>query len=115
MSPRLEHWSNSPYWTEALDEYTQRRERGQRSITVDLEALEGFIFEGNSPAYLLMEAMASVHEQEGWDGYRGAPRLILALLMHLESKCNPPMKSGNATQLQEHPREVNQTSPSGSS
>jgi hypothetical protein len=31
-----------------------------------------------------MEAMVSVKEHEGWEGYRGAPRLILALLERLD-------------------------------
>jgi len=39
---------------------------------------------GDSPAYRLMEAMVSVKEHEGWEGYRGAPRLVLALLERLD-------------------------------
>jgi len=39
---------------------------------------------GDSPAYRLMEAMVSVKEHEGMDNYRGAPRLVLALLERLD-------------------------------
>ena len=96
MSTDNAHWSNNPYWTEALEAYSLLRKRGQRSITIDLDALEEFIFDGGSPAYLLMEAMTSVKEQEAWDGHRGAPRLVLAFLKHLESKCNPLPQSRDA-------------------
>jgi hypothetical protein len=37
----------------------------------------------SSPAYRLMEAMCSVKEHEGMEGYRWAPRLVLALLQLL--------------------------------
>jgi hypothetical protein len=33
-----------------------------------------------------MEAMLSVHEHEGMDGYRGAPRIVLALLQILSEQ-----------------------------
>jgi hypothetical protein len=39
---------------------------------------------GDSPVYRLMEAMVSVKECEGMDGYRGAPHLVLALLERLD-------------------------------
>jgi hypothetical protein len=56
----------------------------RRRITLDLDAIERALFDGDSPAYRLMEAMVSVKEHEGWEGYRGAPRLILALLERLD-------------------------------
>jgi hypothetical protein len=56
----------------------------RRRIILDLDAIERALFEADSPAYRLMEAMVSVKEHEGWDGYRGAPRLVLALLERLD-------------------------------
>ena len=41
-------------------------------------------FDGSGPAYRLLEAMGSVLEHEGCDSFRGAPRLVFALLMHLQ-------------------------------
>ena len=77
------HWADDPYWSEALDRYVDQRRRG-RKITIDLERLESFIYSGDaSPAYPLIDAMCSVKEQESEDGYRGAPRLVLALLQLL--------------------------------
>ncbi|MFZ1575015.1 MAG: hypothetical protein WAT36_07245 [Chromatiaceae bacterium] len=43
MSTDNAHWSNNPYWTEALEAYSLLRKRGQRSITIDLDALEEFM------------------------------------------------------------------------
>jgi hypothetical protein len=78
------HWSSDPYWTEALDRYVSQRRPG-RKITIDLERLESFIYNGDSsPAYPLIDAMCSVREQEGEEGYRGAPRLVLALLQLID-------------------------------
>lgn len=88
MSTDKQHWSENPYWTDALDAYTNLRIRGQRTISLDLDKLEEFIFNGESPAYQLIQGMRSVEEHEACDGYRGAPRLVLALLAHLESHCN---------------------------
>ena len=77
------HWSEDAYWTEALQRYHTARESGTRTITVDLDAVEHSVFDGDGPAYRTMDAMVSVLEHEGMDGCRGAPRVILALLMHL--------------------------------
>ncbi len=79
----LEHWSESRYWTEALDHFTKLRDGGARRLTLDLREIEKVIYDGDGPAYKLMDAMVSVKEKEGWDGYRGAPRLVLALLVRL--------------------------------
>ena len=77
------HWANDPYWTEALDRYVRRRKR-RRKITIDIDRMEALIYRGDiSPAYRLMDAMCSVRECEGGEGYRGAPRLVLALLQLL--------------------------------
>lgn len=85
MSIDTRHWSENPYWTDALRDYRSLRDRGEKSIEIDLEKLEQFIFNGESPAYQLMQAMRSVEEHESWDGYRGAPRLVLALLVLLST------------------------------
>lgn len=80
---RNRHWANDPYWTESLDRYVRRRKR-RRKITIDIDRMEAFIYRGDiSPAYRLMDAMCSVRECEGGEGYRGAPRLVLALLQLL--------------------------------
>jgi hypothetical protein len=41
----------------------------RRRITFDLDAIERALFDGDSPAYRLMEAVVSVKEHEGWEGY----------------------------------------------
>jgi hypothetical protein len=56
----------------------------RRWISLDLDAVERALFEADGPAYRLMEAMVSVKEREGWDGYRGAPRLVLVLLERVD-------------------------------
>jgi hypothetical protein len=88
--PTTRHWADDPYWTEAFEASVRRRQRQEyrgvrrRRITLDLDAIERALFEADGPAYRLMEAMASVKEHEGWEGYRGAPRLVLALLERLD-------------------------------
>lgn len=80
---RVEHWSHDPYWTGALDEYISLRDSGVGSLTIDLVALQECVYRGDGPAYRLLDAMRSVWELEDQDGYRGAPRLLLATLMNL--------------------------------
>ncbi len=87
MSKKIPHWSEDAFWTDALNRYQSLRGHGQISININLELLEENIFSGDSPAYKMVEAMCSVREHDGWDGYRGAPRLILALLTLLNEKC----------------------------
>lgn len=77
-------WGNDAYWTEALDALARARERGADQITIDLKRLDELVYSGDGPAYKLLEAMRSVIEQEGYDGFRGAPRLVLALLWRLQ-------------------------------
>lgn len=77
------HWSEDPYWTEAVDRYNTQRERGAQQLVIDLDAIQGVLYDGDGPAYRALEAMVSVHEHEGMDGYRGAPRIVLALLQIL--------------------------------
>lgn len=80
------HWSDDQYWTDALDAWVRRRDKGLRFVTIDMHAVERVIFNGDGPAYKLMEAMCSVEREEGWEGwegYKGAPRVLLAALMRL--------------------------------
>lgn len=77
------HWSEDPYWTDALETYYVRRDSADSRITIDLKAVTEAAFSGDSPAYKLLDAMQSVWEQEGWDGCRGAPRVMFALLIRL--------------------------------
>ncbi len=74
------HWADDSYWTEALDRYVKLRKSGTREVTIDLDKLENFIFIGDGPAYKAMDAMVSVRAHEGYDGFRGAPRIVCALL-----------------------------------
>jgi hypothetical protein len=77
------HWAEDRYWTDALERYYAARERGETAIELDLAEIERVTFDGDGPAYRLMKAMSSVLQHEGEDGYRGAPRLVLATLMRL--------------------------------
>ena len=84
MSERTQHWADDPYWTDALNNILQAREDGGRFVTIDLAKIEQKITDGDGPAYRLLEAMKSVFEHESYDGYRGAPRLVLSLLWKLQ-------------------------------
>jgi hypothetical protein len=96
--PESRHWSEDPFWTEALDEYRRLRESGQTRIELNLEAVEECIFRGDGPAYRLMEGMCSVQEHEGMEGCRGAPRLVLALLACLYLSHKRPLKEVDGRQ-----------------
>ena len=78
------HWSEDAYWSEALEQLHRLQEDGQTQIILDLPAILAVAFRGDGPAYKLMEAMVSVQEQEGMEGFKGAPRVMLALLVRLE-------------------------------
>ena len=80
----IKHWAEDPYWTDALTKYYELRDKGKKQIILDREKLSDMVFDGDGPAYKLMEAMVSVWQREGMDGFRGAPRVLLALLVHLE-------------------------------
>jgi hypothetical protein len=86
MSESIRHWSENPLWTSALERYYERRDSGADTLQIDIAALEGLIFSAESPAYEFMEAMCSVQALEGWDGHRGASRLIFALLQLLHER-----------------------------
>lgn len=77
------HWSEDPFWTEALDRYCARRDSGTEEIIINVAALENALHAGDSPAYKLLEAMLSVNEHESYDGMRGAPRVAAAFLQML--------------------------------
>jgi hypothetical protein len=79
----IEHWSEDRYWTEALEQVYRLQEQGETQLILDLDAISQVAFNGDGPAYKLMDAMVSVKEQEGWDGCKGAPRVMLALLIRL--------------------------------
>jgi len=86
------HWSEDPYWTEALERYQILQKNGRKQLVIDLDALHEVIFRGDSPAYRAIDAMLSVQEHEGWDGMRGAPRVVLAILQILSELQNPNHK-----------------------
>lgn len=77
------HWSEDPYWVGAAERFYKHREDGARQLVIDLDAINDTLYNGDGPAYRLLEAMLSVHQHEGMDGFRGAPRLVLALLQIL--------------------------------
>jgi hypothetical protein len=84
----ITYWAEDTYWTEALEKLHQLREEGHTTISLDLAAIENTACHEDGPAYRLMRAMLSVQEREGWDGYRGAPRVMLALLVRLAELSN---------------------------
>lgn len=80
----IKHWAEDTYWTDALDRLYQLREEGQTQLILDLAKIQEVAYDGDGPAYKLMDAMLSVKEHEGWEAFRGAPRVMLALLIRLE-------------------------------
>ena len=77
-------WTQDPYWqrgTELLEDLREKEER----IVIDLSDIEKCVYDGDGPAYKLMEAMAEIRGTEGDSGFRGAPRVLLALLANLNS------------------------------
>jgi hypothetical protein len=92
MNDMIPHWSSDSFWIDALERYQSLRESGLTSLEIDLHLLEENIFNGDSPAYKMVDAMCSVREHEGWDGLKGAPRLVLALLILLHEQCQSTKK-----------------------
>jgi hypothetical protein len=74
------HWSEDRYWTDAQMEYCRLRDSGQSEISLNIAAIERDIYDASSPAYRLMDAMCSVKEHDGHEGFKGAPRLLLSVL-----------------------------------
>ena len=83
------NWTRDPYWQNGSDLLEELRKKDQK-IVIDLSALEKIVYDGDGPAYKLMEAMASIRDTEGDYGYRGAPRVLLALLANLHSNRKQP-------------------------
>jgi len=79
MTDTIRHWSDDPYWTDALERFHALR-NAQETVTLNLASLESAVFDASGPAYPLMNAMCSVQRFEGHDGFRGAPRLTLGLI-----------------------------------
>ena len=77
------HWSEDRYWTDGLDSYVKYRNDGNKTLTLDIPSIEAVAFQCDGPAYRLEKAMESVTTLED-DGGKGAPRLMLALLMRLQ-------------------------------
>lgn len=77
------HWSEDRYWLDGQDKYQQCFESNQRFFSLDVKAIQDCIYQGDGPAYKLLEAMLSVDYHEGMEGYKGAPRIVLALLAQL--------------------------------
>ena len=50
---------------------------------MDINRIQEAAFSSNGPVYGLMNAMVSVWQQEGREGHRGAPRVLMALLVRL--------------------------------
>lgn len=80
------YWAEDEYWTKAADRYCEQREKGVRHLAIDLDAVEDILYDGDGPAYRMLEAMLSVNENESTDGYRGVPRIVLALLQVLSEQ-----------------------------
>lgn len=80
------HWAEDPYWTEAADRFSDLRENGAKKLIIDLDAIDEKLYDGDGPAYRALEAMLSVDEHEGMEGYRGAPRIVQALLQILSEQ-----------------------------
>ena len=91
------YWANDPYWIDALNKYCELKENGKRQIVIDLEKLTEVVYDGDGPAYKLMDAMVSVKDQDGMEGFRGAPRVLLALLLRLEELSEAKSRRSNPT------------------
>lgn len=84
------YWAEDRYWLDALDRYAELRRQGQSKLVLDLDILDAEVFSGDSPAYRAMEALTSVWQQEGMDGFKGAPRVVLALSLLLSEMGKRP-------------------------
>lgn len=89
-SAMTRHWSKDPYWTKAAERFYELREEGMNQLVIDLDAIDKTLYDGDGPAYRALEAMLSVHEHESMDGFRGAPRIVLALLQILSEQDHNP-------------------------
>lgn len=78
----FKHWTEDRYWTDALDRWVEYRDSGRTSLTMNVQAIDHVAFLGDGPAYKLMNAVASLSQGDD-DCGKGAPRIMLALLMRL--------------------------------
>lgn len=53
-------------------------------VTIDVKKIGDQLFMENGPAYKLLSVMNSVSEHEGYEGFKDAPRLVLAFLWKLQ-------------------------------
>ncbi|KXV68125.1 hypothetical protein AD952_14700 [Acetobacter cerevisiae] len=53
------------------------------STSIKGSSIPPVISNRDGPAYRLFDAMVNIKETEGDEGYRGAPRILLAILEHL--------------------------------
>lgn len=81
-------WSSDPYFVDALNKYATLRKAGLKTVELDLDAIESVISNGDGPAYRLFDAMIKIQETEGDEGYRGVPRVLLAVIQHLSELSN---------------------------
>ena len=77
------HWSQDPFWRTAYDRYLALCESGTTELRIDLEAAALALAADDGGGYRLMRAFESIRESEAEEGYRGVPRLLLALLATL--------------------------------
>ena len=77
------YWADDPYWTQALEAFYALRASGTSHLTLDLAEIERVISDEDGVAYRLLFALESVRANEAEEGMRGAPRVVLAALMHL--------------------------------
>ncbi len=83
MAGERRHWREDPYWTDAFAAFQRRRGKALRFLTIDLDALAQVAFTADGPAYQLIKAKVGVEREEGWEGHKGAPRVLLAALLRL--------------------------------
>lgn len=81
--PRPQRWCEQRYWTDALEAFAVLRSEGVRRLELDLVAIESAVVAGDGPAYRALEAFADIHRHEGFDSYRSASRLMMALVLRL--------------------------------
>jgi hypothetical protein len=84
---------------EALDDLALLQEQGKTILQIDLSAVSKSAFDDGGPAYRLLDAMLSVHEHEALDGFRGAPRIMLALLVRLAALSSVQKQGGGSKML----------------
>lgn len=83
MSEQKEfEWYHDPFWIDAQKKADTFQVIGHRQLVIDLDAIEKIVYRGDGPAYKMMETMHAIKESQE-EGYRSAPRVLLALLAQL--------------------------------